>query len=63
VGSEKFVHCLQRVLAHILEDVGVPPEGHRRVGVAEQLGDRVERDALPQGEGAGGVTQVVEANC
>ena len=36
---------LAAVLAHILEDVGVPPEGHRQVGVAEHPGDCVERDA------------------
>jgi hypothetical protein len=50
------------VLAYIFEDVGVPPEGPRRVGVAEHPGDIVERDTLPQGQGAGGVAQVVEAD-
>jgi hypothetical protein len=59
---EKLVHRPGGVLAHILEDVGVPSEGHRRVGVAEHPGDRVERNALPQGQSAGGVTQVVEAD-
>ena len=50
------------VLAHVLEDVSVFPEGHRRVGVAEQFGHRVEWNALMQGQGAGGVAQVVEAS-
>ena len=59
---KELVHRLGGVLAHVLEDVGVPSEGHRRVGVAEHPGNRVERDALPQGQSAGGVTQVVEAD-
>ena len=62
MGSEELVHRPGGVLAHILEDVGVPSEGHRRVGMAEHPGDRVERNCLPQGQGAGGVPQVVEAD-
>jgi hypothetical protein len=34
----------------------------RWVGVAEHLGDHVERGSLSQGQGARGVTQIVEAN-
>ena len=59
---EELVHRPGGVLAHIFEDVGVAPEGHCRIGMAEHLGDRVERDALPQGQSAGNVTQVVGAN-
>ena len=47
---------------HVLEDVSVPSEGHRRVGVAKHPRDRVEWDALPQGQSTSGVSQVVEAN-
>src|SRR5215211_8326616 len=61
-GSEKFVHRPGGVIAHVLEDVSIPPEGHRRVGVAKHPRDRVERYALAQGQGAGGVTQVVESD-
>jgi hypothetical protein len=32
---EELVHRPGGVLAYILEDVGVPPEHHRRVGVAD----------------------------
>src|SRR3712207_6211420 len=46
----------------MVEDVSVPSEGHRRASATEHPGDRVERDALAQGQGAGGVTQVVEAD-
>ena len=62
MGSEKFVHRPGGVLVHVLEDVSVPSEGHRRVGVAKHPGDRVEWDALPQGQSTSGVSQVVEAN-
>ena len=31
VGVKKFVQRSGGILAHILEDVGVPSEGHRRV--------------------------------
>ena len=50
------------LVLHVLKHVGVAPERHRQVGVAEHFGHRVERDALPQSQGAGGVAQVVEAN-
>jgi hypothetical protein len=30
---EEVVHSPGGVIAHFLEDVSVPPEGHRRVGV------------------------------
>jgi hypothetical protein len=59
---KELVHRPGGILSHILEDVGVPSEGHRRVGVAEHPGDRVERNALAQRQGAGGVPQVVEAD-
>jgi hypothetical protein len=62
VGSEKLVHGPGSVLAHILEDVGVPSECHGRLGVAEHPGDHVERGALAQGQSADGVTQVMEAD-
>src|SRR5918999_6573059 len=42
--------------------MGVSSKRHRRVRVAEHPGDRVERYALAQGQGAGGVTQVVESD-
>jgi hypothetical protein len=31
---KELVHLPGGALAHIREDVGVPPEGHRRIGVA-----------------------------
>jgi hypothetical protein len=32
---EELVHRSATLVLHVLEDVGVAPEGHRRVGVAE----------------------------
>jgi hypothetical protein len=48
-GLKELVHRPGGVFAHILEDVGVSSEGHRRAGVSEHPGYRMERDALPQG--------------
>lgn len=45
-----------------VEDMGVAPERHGRVGVPEHLGDRVYGDTLAYGQGGGGVAEVVEAD-
>ena len=45
---EELVHRPGSVLAHILENVIVAPEGHGRVGVAEHLGDSVKRHTLAE---------------
>ena len=39
---EKVIHRPTALILHVLEDVGIAPEGHRRIGVAEHPGDRVE---------------------
>ena len=39
---EEVVHRPTALVLHILEDVGVAPEGHGRVGVAEHLRDGVQ---------------------
>jgi hypothetical protein len=50
VGSEELVHRPGSIIAHIIEDVGIPSKGHRRVGVAKRPGDRVKRNFLPPGQ-------------
>ena len=62
MGSEKFVHRLGGIVTHVVEDVSVAAEHHRWVSMAEHPGDRVERNALLQGQSASGVTQVMKAD-
>ncbi len=46
---KELVHRPAALILHVLEDVGVAPEGHRRIGVAEHLGDGVQGHALAEG--------------
>ena len=39
MGSDEVVHRPPGILTHVVEDVGVAPQGHCRVGVAKRLGE------------------------
>ncbi len=60
VPSRTNVHRPAALVLHVLEHVGVAPEGHRGIGVAEHLRDGVQGHPLAQGQGPGGVAKVVE---
>jgi hypothetical protein len=51
---EELVHRPAALVLHVLEDVGVTPEGHGGVGVAKHLRDGVEGHPLAQRERSGG---------
>ena len=55
MGSEKFVHRPGGIVAHVVEDVCVAAERNPRASMADHLGDRVERNALAERQGAGGI--------
>jgi hypothetical protein len=42
----ELVHRPGGLIAHVLEDLSVPPQSHRRVGVVKRRGDGEERHAL-----------------
>ena len=62
MGSEEFVHRPGGVLTHVVEHVGVAPQGHGGVRVTEHFGDGVERNTLPKRQRSGGVPEIVKAH-
>ena len=56
MGSEKFIHRPGGIVAHVVEDVGVTAERHRRVSMAEHLGARVKGNPLAERQGACGMS-------
>src|SRR5215217_8118557 len=56
------IHAPRRLVSRLVEDVGVAPQGHGRVLVAQHIGNYVYGDVRPYRERCCGVPQDVKAD-